>query len=211
MPEVLIFTDGAARGNPGEAGIGIVLCSPDGSVVAEHSEYIGLATNNAAEYWAVIRGLEDARARGFKRVKVIGDSELLIRQLQGTYKVRNPGLKPLHARVEALMRSFAQVELEHLSREKNRQADRLANQAIDRVIRDSVEAAAQVATLGTAPTPPEGRGEAPAGAPGAGAPAPSRPPRRRWFRRYRRPRGARPGRMRRTRRGARPGEGGTTG
>ena len=129
--EVVVATDGGARGNPGPAGIGAVVATPRGKVLAEVSEGIGWATNNQAEYRAVIAGLERARALGARRVRVKADSKLLVEQLRGAYRVRNAGLLPLWAEARRLAGGFDQVVWEHVPRARNRRADALANQAMD--------------------------------------------------------------------------------
>lgn len=128
----MLHTDGASRGNPGPAAIGVVIRTPDGRLVAEVSEAIGVATNNVAEYTALVRGLERARALGARRVRVRADSELLVRQLAGTYAVRNEGLRPLFEEARRLLASFEAAEVRHVPREENREADRLANAALER-------------------------------------------------------------------------------
>jgi ribonuclease HI len=129
---VVIYTDGAARGNPGPAGAGVRIEGPDGAALAEIAEYLGETTNNVAEYRALLLGLERARALGAREVEVRSDSELLVRQMTGAYKVRNEGLRPLVARAHALADGFTSVDYVHVRRESNRAADRLANLAIDR-------------------------------------------------------------------------------
>ena len=125
--------DGASRGNPGPAAIGAVLYGPTGEEpVLEVSEAIGEATNNVAEYEALIAGLEGARDLGARRLLICLDSQLLVRQIAGEYRVRAAGLKPLFRRVQALMAEFAVVDIEHVPREKNVVADALANAALDR-------------------------------------------------------------------------------
>ncbi|MGH2769020.1 MAG: ribonuclease HI family protein [Actinomycetota bacterium] len=126
-----LFTDGAARGNPGPAGIGAVLEGPDGEVVGTLSRGIGWATNNVAEYQALIDGLGLAAAHGVRRLLVRSDSSLLVQQMRGAFKVRHPGLKPLHALAVKLVHGFDAVRFEAVRRESNRQADRLANEGID--------------------------------------------------------------------------------
>jgi len=126
-----VYTDGAARGNPGPAGAGAHLEDLDGAKVAEEFRYLGEATNNVAEYEALLLGLECARELGASSVEVRADSELVVRQLRGEYRVRNPGLQKLYARVLVLARNFDSVEYTHVRREQNRLADRLANRAID--------------------------------------------------------------------------------
>jgi ribonuclease HI len=129
--EAVLSTDGAARGNPGPAGIGAKLETPDGKVLAEVSEYLGEATNNVAEYRALIAGLERALEHGVQRLTVRADSELVVKQLRGEYRVRDEKLKPLYELARRLIASFARVELRHVRREFNAEADRLANEAID--------------------------------------------------------------------------------
>lgn len=131
-PHVL-HTDGAARGNPGPAAIGAVLFAPGKlEPVAVVSEAIGRATNNEAEYRALIAGLETALAAGVTDLVVRLDSELLVHQATGRYRVKAPGLKPLHQQVVALMRRFGAITFEHVPRERNTIADDLANAALDR-------------------------------------------------------------------------------
>jgi ribonuclease HI len=130
---LLIHTDGAARGNPGPAGAGAVLRdAADGRVVAEIAQPLGRATNNVAEWTAVRLALEEALRQGATHVDLRMDSELVVRQLAGIYRVRHPDLIPLHAAVAALLRRFAGYTVGHVPRELNRDADRLSNVAIDR-------------------------------------------------------------------------------
>lgn len=129
--EAILWSDGAARGNPGPAGIGAVLKSRDGDLLAECSDYLGHTTNNVAEYRALISGLERASQLGIERLEVRADSELMIKQLRGQYRVKNPGLKPLFEQAKQLLARFAQVQLTHVRREHNSEADRLANLGID--------------------------------------------------------------------------------
>ena len=129
---VIINCDGAARGNPGPAGAGAVVVDENGSVLAEVAEGLGETTNNVAEYTAVIRGLEEAQRLGAREVLLRSDSQLLINQLTGRYRVKAPHLQPLHKRVRDLMRAFTRVDLEHVPRERNAAADSLANLGVDR-------------------------------------------------------------------------------
>ena len=129
--EVVINTDGGARGNPGPAAIGAVITTASGRKLAEVSEAIGPATNNVAEYTAVIRALERAAEIGAKRVTLRSDSLLLVEQLRGVYKVKNPTLVRLHGEVRALARGFDSINFEHVRREQNKKADRLVNVALD--------------------------------------------------------------------------------
>jgi ribonuclease HI len=126
-----VFTDGAARGNPGPGGAGVCIREPSGALLAEVARYLGEVTNNVAEYRALLLGLEKARALGARQVEVRSDSELLVRQMLGEYRVRNPGLRELYERAVELEGEFDRVEYVHLRREANRDADRLANRAID--------------------------------------------------------------------------------
>ncbi|HEV8563695.1 MAG TPA: ribonuclease HI family protein [Actinomycetota bacterium] len=123
--------DGAARGNPGPAGIGVLLETPEGEVVDEIAEGIGETTNNVAEYTAALRGLRRAAERGARDVVLRSDSNLLVRQLEGSYRVKADHLKPLHAAVLAEARRFERIRFEHVPRERNTEADRLANAGVD--------------------------------------------------------------------------------
>lgn len=126
-----IFTDGASRGNPGEAGAGGILIDEHGQFVSAIEKYLGLCTNNVAEYQALVLSLKEAKRLGAKQIAIKADSELLVRQVQGSYKVRNENLKPLYHEVMELLKGFERYEISHIRREYNTQADRLANQAID--------------------------------------------------------------------------------
>jgi dinuclear metal center YbgI/SA1388 family protein len=126
-----LYTDGGARGNPGPAGIGARLMTAAGDVVEDLGEYIGTATNNVAEYQALIAGLEIALDRGVERLDVFLDSELVVRQVNGRYKVKDAGLKPLHQQACLLLSKFHEVDVKHVRREQNAAADALVNQAID--------------------------------------------------------------------------------
>ena len=126
-----LYTDGGARGNPGPAGIGALLLTADGDVVEELADSIGTATNNVAEYQALIAGLEIALDRGVERLDVFLDSELVVRQVSGQYKVKDAGLKPLHRQACLLLGRFHEVDVKHVRREQNAAADALVNQAID--------------------------------------------------------------------------------
>ena len=126
-----LFTDGAARGNPGPAGAGAVLCDPQGNVVAELCEYLGETTNNVAEYRALLLGLKRAIELETQELEILADSELMVRQLQGKYRVKNDRLKPLFAEAVRLLKSFKKYTIGHIDREQNGAADRMANLAID--------------------------------------------------------------------------------
>lgn len=124
--------DGGSRGNPGPAGIGIVLYSEDHTPIFTLGRFIGRATNNVAEYKALITGLDEALKLGAKRILVLGDSELIIKQMKGQYRVKSPDLQPLFEEAQHLIRQFQQAKLDHNYREKNALADKLANLAMDR-------------------------------------------------------------------------------
>ena len=123
--------DGAARGNPGPAGVGVEITDDHGVVVDEIAEGIGVATNNVAEYTAAIRGLERANELGATDVLLRSDSRLLIEQLAGRWKIKNPTLQILHRKARTLAARFDRVEFEHVPREHNVEADRLANRGVD--------------------------------------------------------------------------------
>jgi ribonuclease HI len=129
--EWLLMVDGAARGNPGEAGCGAAICNEHGVVVEELTRYLGHATNNVAEYKALLMGLEGLRKLGRKRVRVQSDSQLLVRQLNGEYRVKDEKLKLLSQKAIGLLRQFKSYRIVHVPREQNKIADRLANKAID--------------------------------------------------------------------------------
>jgi ribonuclease HI len=126
-----LHVDGASRGNPGEAGFGVHVADEDGTEVASLYGYLGRATNNVAEYQALLHGLRFALARGASGVEVFSDSELLVRQIDGRYRVKNPGLQPLHREARGLLARFERARVVHVPREQNREADALANRAVD--------------------------------------------------------------------------------
>jgi ribonuclease HI len=128
---VTIHCDGAARGNPGPAGAGAVVTDEDGTVLAEVAEGLGETTNNVAEYTAAIRGLEEAERLGAATVLLRSDSQLLINQLTGRYRVKSEHLQPLYRRARQLVTRFDRVTFEHVPRERNVEADRLANAGVD--------------------------------------------------------------------------------
>jgi ribonuclease HI len=138
MSHLILHTDGGARGNPGPAAIGVVIeIEKDGetAVIAELGETIGMATNNVAEYRAIIRGLEEAQRLGSDTVTCLLDSLLVVEQLNGNYRVKSADMKPLHSRVQELRQRFALVTFQHVSREQNQEADRLVNDALDGKLR----------------------------------------------------------------------------
>jgi ribonuclease HI len=126
-----VYVDGGARGNPGPAGIGVVITSDDGVELARANDYIGVATNNVAEYHALLLGLERARALGAREVAVVNDSELVARQLTGQYRVKSADLRPLHARARAALGEFDRWTVRSVPRAENETADALVNEAID--------------------------------------------------------------------------------
>lgn len=127
-----VRTDGAARGNPGPAGVGVVLTDPEGAVVDELARGIGWATNNVAEYQALIEGLKLARRHGVSELAVFSDSTLMVQQMRGAYKVKHEGLKPLHAAARTLASEFVRIRYEAVPRGRNKRADELANLGVDR-------------------------------------------------------------------------------
>jgi len=129
--KVVVHVDGGARGNPGPAAIGAVLSAPDGEILEETAEAIGVATNNVAEYRALLLGLERARALGADEVEVVGDSELVAKQVQGIYKVKHAGLRPLHRESRAALARFARWSMRSVPRAQNARADALVNAALD--------------------------------------------------------------------------------
>jgi probable phosphoglycerate mutase len=130
-PEVIAHIDGASRGNPGPAAYAVVMESADGSRLAGFSEYLGEATNNVAEYQALLAALEYALRNHYLRIHVQTDSELLARQIEGVYKVKSPALKPLRQRAQQMIARLEWFSIQHVPREQNHEADQLANQALE--------------------------------------------------------------------------------
>jgi len=128
---LIVNVDGGSRGNPGPAAIAAVASEPGGGVLAERSERIGSATNNVAEYRAMLLGIELARELGAKEVELIGDSQLIVRQVRGEYKVKDPNLKPLREKVVKALVDFDSWSIKDVRRERNEEADRLVNEALD--------------------------------------------------------------------------------
>jgi ribonuclease H / adenosylcobalamin/alpha-ribazole phosphatase len=126
-----LSTDGGARGNPGPAAYGYVLEADDGTILAAHGETIGVATNNVAEYRALIAGLEKAIEVGVDELEVVSDSELLVKQMKGEYRVKNENLRPLAVQASRLARQVGRVRWTSVWREHNELADRLVNEALD--------------------------------------------------------------------------------
>jgi ribonuclease HI len=142
-----VFTaevDGASRGNPGPASYAVIIHRPDGSVVYQLGKYLGRATNNVAEYFALITALDYCATSNISRLRVRSDSELLVRQMQGRYKVKSESLKPLHERAIRQSKGLAYFAIEHIPRELNSEADALANIALDRT--GEVSSSARVIT-----------------------------------------------------------------
>jgi ribonuclease HI len=131
MAKLTVNVDGGARGNPGPAAIGAVLRDAGGEIVEERGERIGRATNNVAEYKALLLGIELAAAHGASELELVGDSELIVRQVEGRYKVKDPTMKELHGEVKAALRPFESWSIRHVRREHNADADRLVNAALD--------------------------------------------------------------------------------
>jgi len=127
---VQIYADGGSRGNPGPAGCGAVIMKGD-QVIESVSEFLGQATNNVAEYTGLLRGLEKAKALGFDQVEVRMDSELVVKQMNGEYRVKHPGLIPLFQKAKQLVSAFREFKIVHVRREENKRADALANRAMD--------------------------------------------------------------------------------
>lgn len=128
---VLLRVDGAARGNPGPASAGVVVESAEGTVLVRAGRLLGKATNNEAEYLALLAGLEEAKKLGAHEIDIRTDSQLLARQIEGRYKVSAANLRPLHAKAREIIRGFARADIQHVPREENHEADRLANLALD--------------------------------------------------------------------------------
>ena len=131
----LLYADGAARGNPGPAGSGAALVAPDGTFIAELTRFLGHATNNVAEYTALIIGLEAAARLGIDHLDIRMDSLLVVQQMKGVWRIKHPGLKPLALQAGALLAGFPSRTIEHIPRERNGIADALANRAIDQAHR----------------------------------------------------------------------------
>ncbi len=133
------FTDGGSRGNPGPSGYGVVIQAEEGSVLAELSEFIGMRTNNVAEYSGMLAALEYALAHGLSRLRIVSDSELMVKQMRGQYRVQSPELRPLYEEAKRRAAKLEAFQIEHVLRGKNKRADELANQAMDRGMRRKAE------------------------------------------------------------------------
>ncbi|NLK01429.1 MAG: ribonuclease HI family protein [Clostridia bacterium] len=136
MGKLIIHCDGASRGNPGEAGIGYIIRNESGEVLEEASYYLGKATNNVAEYSALVRALQDCLKLGCREVEAYLDSELVVKQINGEYRVKNEGLKPLYKQAMGLLETLDKFKVKHIPRAKNKDADALANKGIDDILTD---------------------------------------------------------------------------
>jgi ribonuclease HI len=142
---LLAHSDGGARGNPGPAGYGVAIHDESGKKIATLSQYLGHQTNNFAEYQGLIAALEYAVKHGHKALKLVSDSELLVRQMKGIYKVKNAALQDLHARAKELIAKLDWFQIEHSLREHNHEADRLANEAMDKGMGRTIPAQVSIA------------------------------------------------------------------
>ncbi len=170
---IVAYCDGGSRGNPGPAGFGVYIQDASGRVLAELSQYLGTRTNNYAEYSALLGALEFAIAKGHKRLRVVSDSELMVKQIKGQYRVNSPELRPLYEEAKRRIPQLDHFQIQHVLREKNRHADRLANLAMDRGM-------GRAAPANPAPEPaaPSPRSSAPrSSAPRSSAPPSSAPQR----------------------------------
>jgi ribonuclease HI len=131
MAKLTVNVDGGARGNPGPAAVGVVVRGPEGEVLEERGERIGRATNNVAEYKALLLGIELAAAHGAGELELVGDSELIVRQVEGKYKVKDATMKELHGEVKRALGAFESWSIRHVRREHNAEADRLVNEVLD--------------------------------------------------------------------------------
>jgi ribonuclease HI len=134
--------DGGSRGNPGPAAYGVIIRDGSGAIVARLKKYIGQNTNNVAEYFGLIAALDYAQAHGVRALRIESDSELMVKQMRGQYKVKSPELKPLFERARKMTQSFESFRIDHVYREQNREADALVNQALDETGRGASTAAA---------------------------------------------------------------------
>lgn len=131
MMAIVAYIDGGARGNPGPAGYGVRIEDEQGSLINEFNGFIGNSTNNVAEYNGLLAALRYAQQHGHRSLRIRSDSELLVKQMRGEYRVKNAGLQPLHQQARAIADSLERVVYEHVRREQNKEADRLANLAMD--------------------------------------------------------------------------------
>ena len=174
-PEIVAHIDGGSRGNPGPAAYGVAIETAQGQAVTAFARFIGETTNNFAEYQGLLAALEYALSHGYPRLRVLTDSELMARQISGRYKVRSPDLKPLHEKAQAMIARLECFSIRHVYREQNREADRLANQAMDDAERGIVPR--EPAPQAPPPQPSASRASEPqAPAPSALPPSASRTP-----------------------------------
>jgi probable phosphoglycerate mutase len=154
-PEIIAHIDGGSRGNPGPAAYGVAIETVQGEPVTAFGKFIGETTNNFAEYQGLLAALEYALKHGYPRLRVLTDSQLMAYQISGRYKVRSPDLKPLHEKARGLIARLESFSIRHVYREQNREADRLANQAMDEAEKGTVERVGHAvrATAPSAPTP----------------------------------------------------------
>jgi len=152
---ITAYCDGGSRGNPGPAGYGVFIQGPGGETLAELSEFLGRATNNVAEYKGLLAALDYALKSGHARLKVIADSELLVKQIQGRYKVNSPDLRPLYEEAKRRIARLEAFRIEHVLRGKNKQADRLANLAMDQGTRRPGGPSSSAARASASPPVPE--------------------------------------------------------
>jgi ribonuclease HI len=136
-PWISAHCDGGSRGNPGPSGFGALIQDADGAVLAELSEFLGIQTNNFAEYSGLLASLDFALANGHRRLRMVSDSELMVKQIQGKYQVKSPGLRPLYEQAKKKIAQLDGFEISHALRHKNKDADRLANEAMDRGMKRS--------------------------------------------------------------------------
>lgn len=141
----IAYTDGGSRGNPGPSGYGVVIQAEDGTILGELSEFLGMHTNNVAEYSGLLAALEFALANGHQRLRVVSDSELMVKQIRGQYRVQSPDLRPLYEEAKRRIARLEEFKIEHVLRGKNKKADELANLAMDRGMRRKSELKAGVA------------------------------------------------------------------
>lgn len=131
MEKLTVYVDGASRGNPGRAGVGIIIYDDKKNVLRKVKQYLGKTTNNVAEYIALIYGLQEGLIRRAKHITIYTDSELVVKQLEGSYRIKNELLKIFFKQIEHLQEGFEEVKIKYIDREENQEADKLANQAID--------------------------------------------------------------------------------
>ena len=151
--------DGGSRGNPGPASYGVVIRDPRGQIVAKLKKYIGRMTNNVAEYYGLIAALDYAQSHGIRALRIESDSELLVKQMRGQYKVKSPELRPLFERARKMSQSFESFRIDHVYREQNAEADALANEALDETSRRPTAADASTSAAATNTNPHTAKAE----------------------------------------------------